>query len=515
MQAILRHEPALWDQPLALVDSSTGQPAVYEVTTTALAAGVSPGLTPTQAMARCGHVLFRSRDQRQEEAATQAIRQRTFAFSPHLEGTGPGVCTLDLRGLACLRDATRSELLGWGANVQLALAGLGLSAAIGLAATPTLAWHAARWGNGLTLIDEPVSFVRKLPMQALNPSSEIAEVLGHWGIRTVGELLDLGQEDLTARLGIEGLALLAAASVEAVRPLHCIQPSETYEEVFDFEPGIETLEPLLFILRRLVSQLTERLQPRGLVAETVRLHLQFDSGHRQNSRLRLPQPTCDPGVLFRLLHSHLENVRAEAPLKVVILELLPTEQPQKQLGLFEAILPDPHEFNETLARLSAILGTDRVGSPTLESSHRPDQFKLVPPEFENLSLVEETKPFRIADGPPLRRFRPPVHAEVVCEPAVDPRPPTDPSSGQAGTPSARESPKGGVPPWQPSPRPISIRCALVQGRLRIVVGPWRSSGNWWGPDAWIREEWDAATSDGYVIRLVHQADGWFVEGLFD
>src|SRR4051794_35016651 len=97
LQAVLRHEPELWSKPVALVDPSVRTPLVCEMTEPAGQAGVTPGLTATQAMARCGQVLLRPRSLRQEAAATNALLQCAYAFSPHLENTAPGVCTLDLR----------------------------------------------------------------------------------------------------------------------------------------------------------------------------------------------------------------------------------------------------------------------------------------------------------------------------------------------------------------------------------------------------------------------------------
>jgi protein ImuB len=358
--------------------------------------------------------------------------------------------------------------------------------------TPNVARQGARWGSGIEIVEEPGAFIAALPVNALEPSPETTAILRRWGIQTVGELLGLGQEALTARLGLEALALFAAASSQASRPLQCVQPAERFEDAFEFEPEVETLEPLLFILRRFVDQLSLRLEPRGLIAEAMVLQLTLEAGEKVTTRLRLPQPTRRPDVLFRTLQTYLETVRTESPVKAVSLAVVPTRDEQKQLGLFETIISDPHRFQETLARLAAVLGPDRVGTPALENTHRPDAFHLSPPDFENAPVPEESRAAQVLPTTPIRRFRPAVKAEVECETIPGEQP-------------ARSAP----------PRPVSVRCGVVKGRLKITVGPWRASGNWWEPEAWEREEWDAATSDGQVIRLVHQPDGWFVEGVVD
>jgi protein ImuB len=478
LQAALRHEPELWAKAVALVDPARTTPIICDATAPAREAGVAPGLTPTQALARCGHVLVRHRLPAQELAAQAAVVQCVYGFSPHIEATAPGVTTLDLRGLSRISGHEPAKLLAWAGELRTALATQGLRASIGLAATPTVARHAACWSDGLRLVTDPRPFLDGLPVAALEPSSDVAEILRKWGVRTVGELLALGQEALADRLGLEALALFAAAAVDAIRPLRLVQPAETYAESFDFEEPVETTEPLLFLLRRFVDQLAPRLEITGLVAELLVLRIRLESGAQLERRLRVPQPTRNTDILHRMLMTHLETLRTDSPIAHVALALETTQPTQKQFGLFEAALRDPHQFQETLARLSALLGAERVGTPVREASHRPDAFRLVPPDFENAPTVNGPRP--PLQAPALRRLRPAVPATV----------------------------EGAEPP-------IAIRCAVAHGRLQLVVGPWRTSGKWWEPDAWQREEWDAATLHGKTLRLVRQPGGWSVEGVLD
>jgi protein ImuB len=56
----------------------------------------------------------------------------------------------------------------------------------------------------------------------------------------------------------------------------------------------------------------------------------------------------------------------------------------------------------------------------------------------------------------------------------------------------------------------------MQGTVLWKAGPWRSSGDWWAREAWVRDEWDIAlqSADGVVLcRLVHDllGGGWFVQ----
>src|SRR6185436_18245497 len=307
-QAALRHEPELWTKPIALVDPARTVPIVCDRTEPAHVAGVAAGLTPTQALARCGALTFRHRSIAHEAAATEALLQCAYSFSPHIEVTDAGLCTLDLRGLTILSGGDPAKMAAWAGRLRLALGNINLRARIGLGATPNVARHAALWSKEIEIVSDPVSFVANLPIAALAPSSDVLLILQKWGIRTVGEFLALGQDALADRLGLEALALFATASTTAVRPLNFVRPSEHFVESFEFENVVETVEPLLFILRRFVDQLCQRLEFTGLVAEAQLLRIQLESGEVMERRLRLPQPTRQPEVLFRLLHTHLETL---------------------------------------------------------------------------------------------------------------------------------------------------------------------------------------------------------------
>ncbi|MGE3312629.1 MAG: DNA polymerase Y family protein, partial [Limisphaerales bacterium] len=391
LQAVLRHEPPLRTRPVALVDPDTTPPRVVEATPSALEQGVSAGLTAPQALARCRVVSIRARVAAQETAATEALLQCAYGFSPHIESTAPGVITLDLRGLIELRPANGGASAGaegsedraldaWGERLRSAVASLGLDARVGVGPTPNVARHAARWGRGggggvepgVRVVTDPAEFVAGLPVAALEPSTHVVEILQGWGIRTVGELLVLGQASLAERLGLEALGLFAAASVTACRPLKLVKPAERFEETHEFDPGIETLEPLLFLLRRFTESLVRRMEAFGWVVGELRLGLWLESGRMLESRLRVPQPSRRADVLFRMLHTHLEPLRTDSSIVRVGLAAEATRPEQRQFGLFECALRDPNQFQETLARLAALVGADRVGSPVREDSHRPD-----------------------------------------------------------------------------------------------------------------------------------------------
>src|SRR5215467_3556970 len=250
---------------------------------------------------------------------------------------------------------------------------------------------------------------------------EILAILHKWGIHTLGQLAALDKEQLGARLGPEAIRMWERANGRSNRLLKLIRPPESFQESFEFEREIETAEPVLFMLRRFLEQLAVRLAAIYLVAKELTLRITFASS-RQNEPavagkqiyervFKIPQPTNDVDLLFRMLQTHLENFRSKHPIVAVALRAEPIRPAREQFGLFETTLRNPQQLSETLARLTAFLGADRVGMPVLEETHRPDAFRMEPFSWHGLparSIGKMPMP-----RPALRRFRPAVTASVL------------------------------------------------------------------------------------------------------
>src|SRR5438132_12507481 len=230
-----------------------------------------------------------------------------------------------------------------------------------------------------------------LPKAAKDRQAEIQQIftiLHKWGIHTVGQLAALDKEQLAARLGPEAVRMWERANGQSNRLLKLVRPPESFDESFEFENEIETAEPLLFMLRRFLEQLSLRLSAIYLVAKELTLRITFSNKQNYERVFKIPQPTNDVDLLFRMLHTHLENFKSEHPITGVSLEAEPIKAPKQQFELFATANPsgggfgtrlrNPNQLSETLARLTALLGADRVGTPVLEETHRPDAFRIEP-----------------------------------------------------------------------------------------------------------------------------------------
>src|SRR5947199_2711754 len=131
----------------------------------------------------------------------------------------------------------------------------------------------------------------------------ILEILHKWGIHTLGQLAALDREDLAARLGPQAVRMWERANGQSDRLLRLVRPSESFEESFEFENEIETAEPLLFMLRRFLQQLSVRLSGIYLVAKELTLRITFpnppwDGSAEADKQIyervfKIPQPTND------------------------------------------------------------------------------------------------------------------------------------------------------------------------------------------------------------------------------
>ena len=322
------------------------------------------------------------------------------------------------------------------------------------------------------------------------PSSQqianLLAILHSWGIHTLGQLAALDKEELRTRLGGEAVRLWERANGTATRLLKFVQPPESFDESFEFDHEIETAEPLLFILRRFLEQLALRLSSIYLVTRELTLTITFSSKGSYERVFKIPQPTNDVDLLFRILQTHLENFKSEHAIVAVGLRAEPSRSASQQFGLFETALRNPHQLYETLARLAALVGNDRVGTPVLEETHRPDAFRM-----ENFdwslggtasvpsSLSDTAERVPPASKPALRRFRPPANTSVFVSDHH------------------------------------YLQSDKISGQILNQTGPFLLSGNWWNEKGWARTEYDMQLENSELVRA-HESDGkWALDGIYD
>jgi protein ImuB len=399
-----------------------------------------------------------------------------FEFSPVVEQTAPDTVTLDASGL--------DRLWGFPQDVAAAMARraseIRVKANIALAANPDAAICAARGFAGVSIVPQgdEAKFLGPLPLAWLAPSPELLETLERWGIRRFRDLAALPPLGIAERLGPEGLRLRELARGEAERKLVPLDPPLEFEDAIELEYPVELLEPLAFLLARLLNGLAARLATRALATDELRLRLKLENRATQERTLRLPVPSLDTRAFLKLWQLDLAAHPPEAPILHIWMGMNPVKPRAAQGGLFVPLAPEPVKLELTLARIQAIVGEGRVGAVEVVDTHRPGEFRMG-------RLTDDKRrssvPLGLGPGLALRRFRPARAARVAL------------ASGQPGFVAAEN----------------------IRGKVLEFAGPWRTSGDWWTSNPWARDEWDIALSDGALYRIYCEPSGWFVEGSYD
>ena len=517
-QAFIRNEPELRRRPVAVLDGTFPLFTVAATNGFARSAGVQVGMTKLQ-LEQFPDIEVRYRSSVQEDCTHRALLDCAHYFTPRVEDTSLDTITLDLNGLYELWGSPRAMAQ----KLFRAADKLGLEAHIAVAPNPDAAMHAARAEAGITVIadGEEQKKLESLPLHILSPDKEIQTTLDGWGLETFGDLTHLPKIEVAERLGQEGVGLWQMARGGTTRPLHAPEEKPCFKESMELEDSIDSNEPLIFILSRLLNQLCQRLTARNRTTNELRLTLLTEpraiaTGHIRSSdpraiatgnprstdpapgtvatgnsfvrTINLPIPIRDPKILLKLFQLDLDTHRPPAPVVEVSITAEPVKPRTIQNGLFLPLAPEPEKLELTLARIGSIVGAENVGSPELIDTHRPDAFRIQ--HFNPLRKSAETPVMAKTEGPTapmaLRVFRPSIRATVEMR------------QGQ----------------------PDYIRFGNKAGKVIAAAGPWNSSGDWWRDDTWNREEWDIELRSGrqhalYRIYLDRRTGAWFVDGTYD
>lgn len=471
----------------------------------AMQGGVQLGQSLTQARAVCPGLEVRIASPGLEQAARAALLDVALSLSPRAESVprssglfaAEGAVLVDASGITALHESegrfasvlhARAERAGLRGFVAVASSrGLARLAARQLATSARFATRPHEIETTrLVAPKKALAYLAPLPIDLLDPDDETAEALSRFGIHRIADLLGLSRRDLAARVGPAILSLVARARGEEVEPPIQAPRALLLEEGIDLEASLENLEPLAFVLRGLVSRLTERLALRALGCGELQLRLRFERGGRDERRIALASPSQDERVLLRLLRQSLESRPPAAAVDGVEVACEGVAPRREQLDLFRPRGPDPNVLDQTLAALGAICGSERVGSPALVDDHRPDAFAMRPFSTQGVSGLTQTSPSTTPrlTRLTLRALRPPVRAEVRCE----------------------------------GDRPVFLQSAVGRGEILGIAGPWRTTGHWWSETGrFAVDHYDVQTSDGNVLRLCFDwtRNQWQVDGLYD
>jgi protein ImuB len=396
------------------------------------------------------------------------LPQIAAAFSPSFEQTASDTVVFRVDGLQRLHGSPRqiAEAIAQRAGDEVNVA---------IAETADAAIIAARNFPGITVSTNAAPHLSDLAISALPLTEEMAQVLESWGIDTLDQLAQLPENGLAERFGPHGVYLQQLARGAIHRPLKIFQPETTYEDRIQLDHPVSLLEPLLFLIARLLNDQCARLLSNAMAANEVILRLELEDNPEYIRTLRLPVPMRESKSLLKLLQMDLEAHPPTAPTIALALSLKPVHPRTVQTGIFLPVTPAPDKLELTLARIRGIVGEANAGIPELLNTHHPHPYRLVNAQPQ---LATSHQPPVTSQS--FRFFRPPIPATVELD----------------------------------RDRPIRITAAGIHGKVLNAAGPWRTSGDWWTSTIWNRDEWDIALSNGALYRI-YSDSRWFVEGSYD
>jgi protein ImuB len=522
----------------------------------------------------------------EQPASASTLVDLAREFSPRYERDRVDLVSIDVSGLERLLgpahvigEELRRDAAARGVRVHVAIAGTRMTALLLAIARPGLT-IVEPGGEADALAPMAIGILEKIPddkpqrtslrsharasaWQAQSSQRDLDQkasafsalsAVKRWGLKTLGELAALPPADLVARLGRQALTWQAMARGEDIRPLVPTLDEERFESSIDLEWPIEGLEPLSFVLTRLLEPLSTRLDRRDRGAAVLHVLLRLVTRDSSGAgweehvrRLQLPTPMRDVRTLRTLALLDLESHPPAAAIDRVRIVIDPTPGRVLQHTLFTRAHPTPEQLSTLLARLGALMGQDRFGAPAVVDTYRPGAFAMKPFATEH------------------------THRGVGADPRVRP----GPTHGSAPTHVSAVSVLNVVSALRRCRFPVPARVVVGDGRpVRVVTdrrgfaggavtrcaGPWRSSGDWWAGQAgragqageagraggareagraggempqgrsvpplqpippflpsWNRDEWDVALNDGAVYRIFQDrvTDAWFIDAIVD
>src|SRR6266478_1303982 len=479
LQAVVRSQPSLGERALALISGAPPLWSVVAANPAAFEAGIQLGMTKAQ-VAQFGKVQICMRSEAQEKAAHAALLDAAWSISPRVEDTAPDTVVLDLDGLTALFGADENIAR----ELARRVAAIGLAARVAVAANMEVAIHAARGFPGITIIPagEEQPRLSALPVSVLTTEIETLDILERWGVEKLQALAALPVLQLSERLGQEGVRLSELARGVRQRALVLAQAASSFAEEMELDDAVEELEPLSFLLGRLLDQLCTRLEARALAVRAVRVRFELQPSFEKDFQtlkedlrakpgvkpyekvLTLPVPMRNAKTLLKLLRLQLQGDPPAAPIQKIYMTADAAAPRVAQNGLFVPCGPDPEKLEVTIARLGKLVGEGNLGCAELLDSHRPESFRMM--RFvvasernkrrrkSELGVKENSEPRRATTGLRVTRPAQAVRVELRDE------------------------------------QPVRVYLRGMRGEVVAASGPWRSSGDWWQEDAWQQDEWD-------------------------
>lgn len=478
-------------RPVAITDGT----AILARNRRAVEAGITVGMNVTEAVTHAANLLLAHDDPRRTQTLWDVVLDQLDSLGPVVEDAGLGLALVDLTGVG------RNERILVRRTLHALTALLSLTARAAVADGPFVAAVAARrTTQELTLIprDHSAAFLAPLPVSVLPLATQAVTDLALLGIRIVSSFAGLRFSHVQERYGILGLAAFALAIGTDNRPLIPRVRERRETLVYPFEPPVDDLTPVLFVVKALLDNHAAILRREGLVASGLRLTLSIEGSEPVTVEQRWGA-ACVPGsaeldALRLTLGDRFVGEEHDGALPprlteiaVTLIECVPDGG--TQLPLFGAgTIKQREAVAHLLTRLHALLGPMGVLEDVPVDAHLPEERWLSRPY----------DPARIGTPPTSRAFMdalslPSLPGLTLC------RPPEPVIVGWIGEHLA------------------ALTCAGVHRDVLAALGPYHIEGRWWEERRFDRAYWFLLTSDQTLHLIVEDqlTGAWTRVGLVD
>jgi protein ImuB len=390
-------------RPVAIIEGSGAQRRVIACNETAGVAGVAAGMDVPAAVMREPLLCLLERSKADERRAMHAIASWAHQFSSD-------VCldltrwTLWLEVGASLRYFNGLSTVY--CRIRDGITGLGYIACLGIAPTLEAAAVLARQSDALPVIhrSELHSALSPLPLTCLDLGGKVVDSLQAAGSSTIGDLLNIPRASLARRFGrdLPDYLQRMLGNLPDVRRRHRVPL--VYRRRVDFMDGVESVEGLLFPLRRALQELEGYLRGRDVAIQRLSVTLRLGGAGETVLRLVTSAPQRDAIRLFVLLRERLERTQLAAPVTAIALAADEFVEPQiTQRDFFDDHQRRNDSWSALLDKLRARLGDDAVRRLGLRDDHRPEKAWCIAADGKATRLSEDfpDRPLWLLDPTPL------------------------------------------------------------------------------------------------------------------
>jgi DNA polymerase-4 len=359
-----RDDPSLRGRPVA-VGGPGRRGVVAAASYEARRFGVHSAMPTAQALRRCPELVVlppRFEVYREVSRAAFAIFE---SFTPLVEPLSLDEAFLDLRGTGRLHGGGAAVARGIKRRVREELS---LVVSVGLAPNKQVAKIASDLGkpDGLVVVrpEDLRRFLGPLPVSRLLGVGQVTERrLRGLGVRTIGELAAMGEDQVLTQLGRAGRQLWQLARGNDTREVTVERTPDSIGHEDTFDQDIDDLDTLAAIVQEQSDRVATRLRAGGYLAGTVVLKLRTADFKTRSRQKRLARPTCDGQVIgeaARGLLARAARERGAVRLTGVTATALVPEAAPRQLTFDEPQLEAGERLGHTMDRIASRYGRGAI-----------------------------------------------------------------------------------------------------------------------------------------------------------